>query len=95
MTDDQHRELAEVLRNVKGKVALSGYHCRLMDELYGDWRRVESKEKTIHSVKTPRKEVLWINYDLEEKAACRPSARRESHRQASLIYSLVSTSPAR
>jgi DNA adenine methylase len=86
MTDEQHRELAEVLCNVKGKVALSGYHCKLMDELYGDWRRVESKEKIIHSVKTARKEVLWINYDLEEKAECRPSAWRESPRQASLIY---------
>src|SRR5436305_2623589 len=52
MTDGQHRELAQVLRNVKGRVALSGYHCALMDELYGDWRRVESEEKVIHSVKT-------------------------------------------
>src|SRR5947209_1827970 len=67
MTDEQHRELAEVLRNVKGKVALSSYHCKLMDELYGDWQRVESKEKIIHSVKTTRKEVLWINYKLKEK----------------------------
>src|ERR1043165_151911 len=85
MTDEQHRELAEVLRSVKGKVALSGYNCPLMDELYGDWQRVESEEKVIHSVKTTRKEVLWINYELEEKAECRPSARRESPRQASLI----------
>jgi DNA adenine methylase len=86
MTDDQHRELAGVLRSVKGKVALSGYQCRLMDELYGDWRRVESKEKIIHSVKTMRKEVLWINYDLEEIAECQPSAeRRQNHPQPSLI----------
>lgn len=87
MTDEQHRELAEVLRNVKGKVALSSYHCQLMDELYGDWQRVESKEKIIHSVKTTRKEVLWINYDLEEKAECQPSARRRQahNQQASLI----------
>lgn len=82
MTDEQHRELAEVLRNVKGKVALSSYHCPLMNELYGDWRHVESKEKTIHSVKTSRTEVLWINYELEDKAECQPSPR---HQQASLI----------
>jgi DNA adenine methylase len=69
MTDEQHRELARVLRNVKGKVALSGYHCALMEELYGDWRRVESAEKVIHSVKTTRKEVLWINYELESLLA--------------------------
>lgn len=75
MTDAQHRELAEVLRNVKGKVALSGYHCALMDELYGDWQVVEAEEKHCHSVKTPRKEVLWINYSLEEIARCQKSRR--------------------
>lgn len=87
MTDEQHRELAAVLRNVKGKVALSSYHCQLMDELYGDWQRVESKEKIIHSVKTMRQEVLWINYELEEKVECQPNARRRKqlHQQASLI----------
>ena len=86
MTNEQHRELAEVLRNVKGKVALSSYHCPLMDELYSDWQRVESKEKIIHSVKTTRTEVLWINYELEEKAECQPSPRRrQAHRQTSWI----------
>ena len=88
MTDEQHKELAAVLRNVKGKVALSSYHCKLMDELYGDWQRVESKEKIIHSVKTTRKEVLWINYELEEKTECQPKARhrRQAHnQQASLL----------
>lgn len=86
MTDKQHRELAEVLRNVKGKVALSSYHCQLMEELYGDWQRAESKEKIIHSVKTARKEVLWINYKLKEKAECQPNARRrQDQQQASLI----------
>jgi len=85
MTDEHHRELAEVLRNVKGKVALSGYDCALMDELYGDWRRVESEEKVIHSVKATRKEVLWINYEFGERVECQPSAPQESHRQASLI----------
>jgi DNA adenine methylase len=89
MTNEQHRELAQVLRSVKGKVALSSYHCKLMDDLYGDWQRVESKEKVIHSVKTTRQEVLWINYRLEEEAECQPSVRRRrqahSNRQASLI----------
>lgn len=67
MTDEQHRELAAVLRNVKGKVALSGYHCDLMDQLYGDWRYIEVPIKNCHSVKKPRTEVLWINYGLEEQ----------------------------
>lgn len=62
MTDNEHRELAQVLHKVKGKVALSSYHCDLMDELYSDWRRIEGPVKVVHSVKTPRREILWINY---------------------------------
>lgn len=86
MTDEQHRALADVLRNVKGKVALSSYNSPLMDELYGDWQRVESKEKVIHSVKTTRTEVLWINYQLEERVQCQPTPRRrQAQQQASLI----------
>jgi DNA adenine methylase len=69
MTDDQHRELAEVLHTVKGKVALSGYQSPLMQELYGDWRHIEGLERLAHSVKMPRTEVLWINYNLEDEAA--------------------------
>lgn len=84
MTDDQHRELAEALRKVKGKVALSSYLCELNDELYGDWRRIESHEKMIHSVKKARTEVLWVNYQLEEESRCQERHHR-LHQQASLI----------
>lgn len=70
MTDDEHRELAYVLHNIKGKAALSGYHCDLADSLYNDWRCVEAPAKNCHSVKKPRREVLWINYDLEEAIQC-------------------------
>jgi DNA adenine methylase len=65
MTDDKHRKLAQVLRRVQGKVAVSGYHCALMDELYGDWRCIESPVKNCHSIKKSRQEVLWVNYQLE------------------------------
>lgn len=64
MTDDQHRELAELLHNVKGKVAVSGYQCDLMDELYGDWKVIVAPEKVCHSTKGLRTEVLWANYDV-------------------------------
>jgi len=64
MTDNEHRELAEVLHRVKGKVALSSYHCDLMDELYSDWLTIEGPTKIIHSVKQPRTEVLWVNYEI-------------------------------
>jgi DNA adenine methylase len=65
MTNEQHRELAEALHKVEGLVALSGYHCDLMDELYGDWTTVEYT-KNAHSVKQQRTEVLWVNYPVTQ-----------------------------
>ena len=62
MTDDEHIELARVLHDAKGQVALSGYHCALLDELYKDWHIHEGISKKVHSVKTERVEVLWTNY---------------------------------
>lgn len=70
MTNEEHQELAQVLHRVKGKVALSSYHGELMDKLYADWRYIEAPIKTCHSVKTPRQEVLWINYELEKESQC-------------------------
>lgn len=66
MTDDQHRELAETLNHVKGRVALSNYDCPLMDKLYPSkkWRKLVGPSRTIHSTKDSRSEVLWTNYDL-------------------------------
>lgn len=62
MSDEDHWKLSEVLHGVKGKVAISSYHCSLMDKLYGDWRYIEAPERIIHSVKMSRREVLWVNY---------------------------------
>lgn len=62
MTDDEHTKLAKVLRNVKGKVAMSGYRCDLMDTLYRGWRRRDAPAKLCHSIKKSRREVLWMNY---------------------------------
>jgi DNA adenine methylase len=63
MSDREHAELSEVLRNVKGKVAVSGYDCKLMNRLYAGWNKVEAQSKLTHSVKKPRREILWTNYD--------------------------------
>jgi DNA adenine methylase len=62
MSEEEHVELARVLARVKGKAAISSYRCRLMNELYADWRCVEAAEKNCHSVKQPRREALWMNY---------------------------------
>lgn len=68
MTDEEHSELAELLHSVQGKVAVSSYKCSLMDRLYADWTRVDEPEKKCHSVKKPRREALWINYETPETA---------------------------
>ncbi|MBN1796701.1 MAG: DNA adenine methylase [Sedimentisphaerales bacterium] len=77
MTDDKHKELSNLLHNIEGKGALSGYHCDLMDELYGDWHRIEATSKKCHSVKKIRTEVLWVNYDINELCNCKEILRRE------------------
>ncbi len=61
MTDDDHRELAEVLHSVRGMVALSGYHSELYDELYDDWRRIERTSRTFSDSGKLATEVLWIS----------------------------------
>jgi DNA adenine methylase len=65
LTNDEHRELAEVLKSVQGKVAISNYQCDLMDELYPPpkWIKTVAPEKTIHSTKDKRVEALWTSYD--------------------------------
>lgn len=66
MTDEEHRELAATLREVKGMVVLSGYACELYDvELYRDWHRFE--REVFADAARPRIEVLWIN-DAAQKA---------------------------
>lgn len=64
MTDGQHEDLAWVLNNVEGKVAISNYDCDLMNDLYPSpkWTKHFGLEKTIHSTKDKRQEVLWVNY---------------------------------
>lgn len=59
MTDSDHRELATVLRGVKGMVVLSGYNCELYEELYGDWARVDHIAYS-HG-KGARTESLWFS----------------------------------
>jgi DNA adenine methylase len=65
MTDREHEELAELLRSVKGAVAVSGYRCPLMDRLYRDWIRVDASTRLCNSSKGERTESVWANYDPE------------------------------
>ena len=62
MDDEAHRQLAEVLGRCEGMVAVSGYRCDLMKDLYRGWRRHDPPAKYAHSIKKLRQEALWMNY---------------------------------
>lgn len=65
MNEEQHKELAEAINACKGMAAVSGYDHPLMDDLFNpqQWIKTVGPEKTIHSTKDVRREVLWTNYE--------------------------------
>jgi len=65
MDESQHKELAQVLNDCQGMVAVSGYEHPLMYELFPQkkWVKTKGADKTIHSTKDKRAEFLWTNYD--------------------------------
>lgn len=69
MDEGQHREFAKVVNECRGKVAVSGYDHPLMDELFPSsrWFKILGLDKTIHSTKGTRKEILWTNYNLKRQ----------------------------
>src|ERR1035437_9911090 len=62
---DQHRAFAKAVRVCKAKVAVSGYDHPLMDELFepSRWHKTLGQDRTIHSTKGKRQEVLWTNFE--------------------------------
>ena len=64
MDEEQHRAFAKVVNECSAKVAVSGYDHPLMKELFPNskWKKTLGNEKTIHSTKGTRTEVLWTNY---------------------------------
>lgn len=65
MTEEQHRELLDVLRQCKGKVMLSGYPSPLYDETLAAWTRHTfdlPNQASGAKVKSRETEVLWCNF---------------------------------
>lgn len=58
-SDADHAALAEVLRDVRAAVALSGYACPLYDRLYPDWVRAD--KRALADARAWRTESLWLN----------------------------------
>lgn len=73
MTDEEHERLADALNAAKGMVAISNYDCTLMNRLYRapKWHKFTGPERTIHSTKGKRTEILWTNYDPKRLAGSR------------------------
>lgn len=69
MTDDEHRELAASLQEIKGMAVISGYLCPLYDELYVGWRRVDCRAYADKA--SPRTESLWISPRAQAATQCR------------------------
>ncbi len=63
MSDEDHRNMASVVRALKGMVVISGYACALYDEeLYPDWQRISTNASAQgQRGATSRTECLWIN----------------------------------
>lgn len=67
MTNDQHRQLLEIITTCRGMVILSGYDCPLYQEYLGDWQHIEiatlanTKAKGDRArVEQTRTESLWV-----------------------------------
>jgi len=58
MTEDDHRKMAAVLESLTGAVVLSGYGCKLYEELFAGWTRVE--RRALADGARARTEVLWL-----------------------------------
>ena len=72
MTNEQHKELVDVLINVKGKVVLSGYDHPIYNKLSENgWSKVvlgeyaKRSEKSNEGELSKGKEFVWVNYKLE------------------------------
>src|SRR5262249_54306120 len=65
MTDGEHEELLDTIRQCKGKVLLSGYANDMYDRVLASWNRKEF-DVAVHSssaeTKRRAQELIWMNY---------------------------------
>ena len=71
-----HEALASAMHDFKGFAAVSGYVSDDMEELFGDWHRIDSKPKVARSKsmdggeKPPRRtESIWTNRNTPQQTA--------------------------
>ena len=65
MSEDEHRELADLLRSCRGKVVVSGYPSELYSKLYRGWTTAEfdiANHAAGGRSKARKRETLWMNF---------------------------------
>lgn len=59
MTDAEHEQMAESVKELRGMVMISGYRCGMYDRLFSGWERIE--RAALADGAKDRIEVLWFN----------------------------------
>lgn len=67
-TDEEHRNLAERLRDCAASVVLSGYPSALYDDLYAGWDYIQIEAATGNGAQRARTEVVWSNRPMSTQA---------------------------
>ncbi len=64
LTDNQHIDLADVLKSVQGMVLISGYDSPLYQDLYKGWRCIQKETRT--NGNNEATESLWISPNADD-----------------------------
>jgi DNA adenine methylase len=60
-TDDNHRELAQLLKSITGMIVISGYPSELYNSLYQDWHKIERPGQKDNAPQRDTTECLWLS----------------------------------
>lgn len=76
MTEEQHKELLEAVLKHPGKVMISGYESEMYAEYLKGWSVITKNTQAERGV--PRKEVLWMNYELNKQMSIKDYIKAEA-----------------
>ena len=70
MTDEEHIELMNLLKNIEGQAVISGYDSKLYNEHLDGWFKIKNKPtqvptSTQSGISRTQVEILWLNFDPE------------------------------
>lgn len=79
-TEEDHIDLADTLKVIKGKAMVSGYNSELYDELYKGWNKVEFPTKKRNTGSSEVTEVIWMNYEVQRNDLFTSAAKNINER---------------